>query len=96
MYVLSLAQSCPIICSPMNCSHARLPLSGDFSDENTGVGCHFSPAGDLSNPGIEPMSPGFLALQVDSLSAEPSRMPKLYTDNKKRIREDISSFFSLL
>ena len=56
----------------MDCSLPGSSLCGDFSGDNTGVDCHFSPAGDLPNPGIKPMFPGFLALQVDSLSAEPS------------------------
>ena len=34
-------------------------------------GLPFRPPGDLPNPGIEHMSPVFLALQVDSLPAEP-------------------------
>ena len=28
-----------------------------FPRPNTGVGCHFSSSGDLSDPGIEPTSP---------------------------------------
>ena len=34
-------------------------------------GLPFPPPGDLPNPGTEPMSPVFPALQVDSLPAEP-------------------------
>ena len=29
----------------------------DFSNKNTGVGCHFHFPGDLPNPGTEPTSP---------------------------------------
>ena len=36
------------------------------------MGCHFLPPGDLSDPGIEPVSP---ALQEDSLPPEPLRKP---------------------
>ena len=52
----------------------QAPLSMGFFSKNTGVGCHFPPSGDLSDPGIEPRSP---ALQVDSLLSEPSGKPLL-------------------
>ena len=42
----------------------KSPLSMDSPGKNTGVGCHFLSSGDLSDPGIEHMSP---TLQVDSL-----------------------------
>ena len=34
-------------------------------------GLPFPPPGDLSDPGIKPMSPGSSALQADSLPSEP-------------------------
>ena len=40
------------------------PLSVKFFRQNTGVS--FSPPGDLPNPEIEPASPVFPTLQVDS------------------------------
>ena len=52
-----VAQSCPTLCDPMDCS---LPGSSvgpwDFPGESTGVGCHFLLQGDLPDPGIEPRS----------------------------------------
>ena len=36
---------------------ARLLCPRDFPGKSTGVGCHFPTAGDLLNPGIEPVSP---------------------------------------
>ena len=36
-----VAQSCPILCNPMNCSPTRLLHPWDFPGRNTGVGCHF-------------------------------------------------------
>ena len=42
---------------------ARLLCPWDFPGQNTGVGCHFPPPGDLPDPGIELESP---ALQVGS------------------------------
>ena len=44
---------------PWNVAMLGSSLCGDFSSDNTGVGCYFYPAGDLPNLGIKPMSPGF-------------------------------------
>ena len=67
-----IAQLCPTFCDPMDCSPPGSSIHGDSPGKNTGVGCHFSPPGDLPNPGIEP---GSLALQADSLPAEPPGKP---------------------
>ena len=48
-YIMSLkkvkesevAQSCPTLCDPMDCSLPGLLHWWDFSGKNTGVGCHF-------------------------------------------------------
>ena len=34
-----VAQSCPILCHPMDCTHQAPPSMG-FSRQSTGVGCH--------------------------------------------------------
>ena len=34
-----VAQSCPILCDPMDCTHQAPPSMG-FSRQSTGVGCH--------------------------------------------------------
>ena len=48
--------------------------------KNTGVGCHFSSPGDLSDPVIELRSP---ALQADSLPSEPpGNLIYIYTHTK--------------
>ena len=53
-----VAQSCPTLCDPMNCS---LPGSSvppwDFPGKSTGVAGNFLLQGDLRDPGIEPWSP---------------------------------------
>ena len=41
------------------------------------MSCHFPPLEDIPNPGIEPASLVSLALQADSLPAEPSGKPLL-------------------
>ena len=51
----------------------------DFSNKNTGVGCHFHFPGDLPNPGTEPTSPVSPALQADSLPTEPLGKPFFFS-----------------
>ena len=41
MSVCSVAQLCPSLCDPMDCSPPGSSVHGIFSDKNTGVGCHF-------------------------------------------------------
>ena len=65
-----VAQSCPALCDPADCSPPGSPAHGDFPSKNTGVGCH-----DLPNPGIEP---GSLTSQADSLPSEPPGKPIIY------------------
>ena len=59
-------QSCLTPGSPMDCSH-QAPRSMEFSSPEYWSGWPCPPPGDLPNPGIEPASPAFPALQVDSL-----------------------------
>ena len=48
-----VAQLCPILCDPIDCSPPGSSVHGDSPGKNTGVGCHAIP-GDLPNPGIFP------------------------------------------
>ena len=52
-----VAQSCPILCDPMDCRLPGSPIHGDFPGKNTGVGCHFLHQGIFpiqgSNPGLQ-------------------------------------------
>ena len=57
---------------PYGPSPARLLCPWDSLGENTGVGCHVPPAGDLPDPGIEPGSP---TLPTVSLPFEPLGKP---------------------
>ena len=57
---------------PFGLQTTKLLCPWDFSVKNTGVGCHFPPPGDLSNPGMESTSPVSPPLQADSLPTEPS------------------------
>ena len=63
-----VAQSCPTLCDPMDCSPPGTSVHGDSPGKNVGVGCHALLPGDLPNPGIQPRSP---ALQADALTSEP-------------------------
>ena len=63
-YVLCLvAQSCPALCDPMDCSPPVSSVHGDSPGKNTGMGCHV-----LLQGISQPRSPTF---QVDSLPSEP-------------------------
>ena len=46
-----VAQSCPIVCDPMDCT-ARLLCPWDFPGKNTGVGCHFLLQGIFPTKGL--------------------------------------------
>ena len=63
-----VAQSCPPLCDPMDCSPQGSSVHGNSPGKNTGVGFPCLPPRDLPNPGIKPRSP---TLQADSLLSEP-------------------------
>ena len=75
IYVLDLvAQSCLMLCDPMDCSLPSTSVHGDSPRENTPVnGLPCPPPGNLPNLGIKPR---FAALQADSLPAELEGRPK--------------------
>ena len=74
LYVLCLvAEQCPTLCDPMECSPPGSSVHGVSPGKNTGVGCHALPPGDLPSPETEPR---LLTLQVDSLPSEPPGKPK--------------------
>ena len=64
---VSVTQTCPTFCDPMDCVR-QAPLSLGFSRPEYWSGLPFPSPGDLPNPGIELESP---ALQADSLPSEP-------------------------
>ena len=64
-----VAQSCPTLCHPMDCSPPGSSVHGNSPGKNTGwSGLSFPSQGDLPNSGIKPGSP---ALQIDALPSEP-------------------------
>ena len=62
--VCPVAQSCPALCDPMDCSPPGSSVHGISQARIPRSGLPFPSPGDLPDPGIEPGSP---ALQVDSL-----------------------------
>ena len=59
----------------MNCVARQAPLSMGFLRQEHWSGLPFPPPGDLPNPGIEPTSPVFPALQVGSLPLSQQESP---------------------
>ena len=64
MRVCSVSKSCLALCNPMDCSLLGSSLSMGFPRQEYWSGLPFPPPGDLSDPGIEPVSPVW---QVNSL-----------------------------
>ena len=68
--VPAIAQSCPILCKPVDCS-PQAPLSMRFSRQEYCSGLLFSSPGDLPNPGAEPVSPASPALAGGFFTTSP-------------------------
>ena len=66
--------SCPTHCNPTDYILAGSSVHGIFRQE-CWSGLSFPYLGDLPEPGIEPGSPVFPALQADSLLSEPPGEP---------------------
>ena len=69
--VCSLAQLCPSLCGPTDCSSPGSSAHGIFQARNTGVGCHFLLQGVFSNQGSNPHLLCLLHWQADSLPLVP-------------------------
>ena len=67
-----VAQSCPSLRDPVDCSLPGSSIHGWFSRQEYWSGLPFPPPADLPNPGIEPGSP---ALRADTLTSEPPGKP---------------------
>ena len=79
-----VAQLCPTLCDPVDCSPPKSSVHGDSPGKKTEVGDHVLLPGDLPNPGIEPRSP---PLQADSLPPEiPGKPEKQEYDDKTQDR----------
>ena len=71
---VKVAQPCPTLCNPTDCSSPGSSVHGEFSSQEDWSRLQCPPPGDLLNPGMEPRSP---ALQVNSLPSEPPGKPSL-------------------
>ena len=70
IYVLCLVtQSCPTLCSPMDCSPPGFSVHGGSPGKNTGVGCHSLLQEIFPNQGLNPGLP--YCRHLDSLPSEP-------------------------
>ena len=67
-----IAQSCPTLCDPMDCSLPGSSVHGILQARILS-GLPFPSPGDLPNPGFEPRFP---ALQADALTTEPPEKPQ--------------------
>ena len=68
MFVVLVAQLCPTLCNPMDCSPPDFSVHGILQGRKLEwVAISFS--GDLPDPGFKPGTP---ALQPDSLPSEPN------------------------
>ena len=52
-----VAQSCPTLCGPMDCSPQGSSVHGDSPGKNTGVGCHALLQGIFPTQGLNPGLP---------------------------------------
>ena len=68
-----VAQLCPTLCNPMDCSLPGSSVHGDSPRPEYQSGLPCPPPGNLPNIGIKPRSP---SLQADSLPSEPPGRPK--------------------
>ena len=67
--ICSVAQSCPILCDPMDCGLPGSPVHGIFQARQSGL--PFAPPGDLPDLGIELKSSVSFALAGGFFSIEP-------------------------
>ena len=73
-----------LFATPWTVAH-QAPLSMGFPRQDYWSWLPIPPPGDLPHPEIEPMSPLFPALQVDSLPLESSRSPCIYWAGQKNL-----------
>ena len=76
VYVLAcqVAQSCPTLCDPMDCSPPGSSVHGIFPGKNTGAGCHALFQGIFPTQGSNPRLLRLLQRQAGSLALAPTSM----------------------
>ena len=73
----SVTQSCPNLCSPIDCSPPGSPCLWNFPGKNTEVGCHFLFPGIFPTQGSSPHLLHLLHWQVDSLPLASPGKPRV-------------------
>ena len=91
MHAKSL-QSC-LLSETLRTVARQASLSMEFSRQEYWSGLPCPPPGDLSNPGIEPISP---ALQEDSVPAEPPAVPCQYPAKTQELSTWYCQCFAML
>ena len=71
-----VAQSCPILCDPADCSMPGSSVHGILQARILGVGCHFLLRGFFLTPGLNLCLLCLLHWQVDSLPLAPPGKPR--------------------
>ena len=69
-----VAQSCPTLCNPLDCSPPGSSVHGIFPGKNTGVGCHALLQGIFPTQGSNPRLLYLLQRQAGSLPLAPTSM----------------------
>ena len=69
-----VAQSCPTLCDPLDCSPPGSSVNGIFFRQEYWNGLPFPPPGDLPNPEIKPTSLVSPTLQADSVPTDQSQV----------------------
>ena len=81
-----VAQSCPTLCKPMNCSPPGSSVHGIFFRQEYWSGLPFPPPGNLPDPEFEPTSHMSPALQADYLPPEPPGKPLFQVKDTQRLK----------
>ena len=87
-----VAQSCPTLCDPVDCSF-QAPPSMEFSRQENWSGLPFPSPGDLPDPRIKP---GSLALEADALTSEPPGKPTPLNPPRAPLLYDMKMVFLTL
>ena len=82
-----VAQSCPTLCDPMDCSPPGFSIH-EFSRQEYWSGLPFPSPGRLSNPGIKLLSPAF---QADALPSEPPGYPIILLNEESKLQNNMDS-----
>ena len=87
-----VAQSCPTLCNPMDCSPSGSSVHGDSPGKNTGVGCHFHAHGDLTSLAPHERLPEILVVPRDKPHGRCSSRKPLRRPQPRELR----AFFSCM